>query len=61
DDSDTRSLGALARAGNARAAVEHARVLLDPSKRVEALALIAEALAGLPDPHDDPFGFFDSQ
>jgi tetratricopeptide (TPR) repeat protein len=60
DDSDTRSLGALARAGKAGAALEHARALPDPSKRVEALGLIAEALAGLPDPHDDPFGFFDS-
>jgi hypothetical protein len=59
EDADTQSLGALARAGKAGAALEHARALPDPSKRVQALGLIAEALAGLPDPHDDPFGFFD--
>jgi hypothetical protein len=59
EDSDTRSLRSLVRAGKARIAVEYALTFPDLSKKVEGLGMIAEELAGLPDPSYDPFGFFD--
>ena len=57
EDSDTRSLAELARAGKAQFAVNYALSLPDVSKRIEGLGLIAEALAGVPDPDNDPFDF----
>jgi hypothetical protein len=59
ENSDTVSLGSLARAGKAKFAIGYALALPDLSKRVEGLAVISEALAGLPDPSEDPLGFFD--
>ena len=44
-------------AGKAQFAVNYALSLPDVSKRIEGLGLIAEALAGVPDPDNDPFDF----
>src|SRR5262249_780694 len=58
ENSDTWSLGALTRAGQVKFAIGYALAFPDLSKRIEGLAVIAEALAGLPDEGDDPLHFY---
>jgi len=60
DNPEMQVLRDLARAGQARLALEYALAAQDLEEKVQGLCRVAEGLADLPDPYYDPLGFLDS-